>query len=69
MQLKARTRNGQQLALLETGTGKDQGKAKGRQFAPQLLPCLNFSPCAHATFTKPKTFGEAKRIPLPLRRE
>lgn len=34
-QLKAHTRNGQQLELLETGAGKDQAKAEGRQFAPQ----------------------------------
>lgn len=34
-QLKAHTRNGQQLELLETGSGRDQAKAEGRQFAPQ----------------------------------
>ena len=33
-QLKAHTRNGQQLELLETGSGRDQAKAEGRQFAP-----------------------------------
>lgn len=34
-QLKAHTKNEQQLELLETGTGKDQVKPEGRQFAPQ----------------------------------
>lgn len=52
-QLKAHTRGGQQLELLETGaTGKTRRRQKEDSLPNSLVPCVNFSSVCSCYFHK-----------------